>query len=231
MNYYRCSENRNNMRISYSIIIFVCGLISCSKKEVDFNLCNSSYDTKNITCFVIENNSTTGYAFYNSNFSADSNRHNIIDCKIQIVDENGASPKSNNIYIDNLFPSEIDIKRFLGEEKKDSVLWNSLLTQGIRVDYQWVKQYRSLKENKILLLPKGQHKFSLNIPLLRKQLQRSGTYYSFEKNKKYFIEIELTFDSVKIKNSLLAADIDSLKKNKIKIFHGNIKTKKVAIDF
>ena len=217
------------MRVYYIIILLCINLLSCHEKEIEFDACESSHNTKSLYCLVLKNNSNLNYAFYNTFFGDNNNWGYNADAKIYIQDQNGKSPEANNIYIDERIPNSIEMKKFLENEKKDSILWKDLLKKDAKVSYEWFKKYKSLIKSRIILFPNKKYNFSKNIFFFKNQLQSSGTYYSFDKNKKYFIQIELTFDSIKIKDRLTINDLDSLKKNKIKIFHGKLKTEKTPL--
>jgi hypothetical protein len=53
--------------------------------------------------------------------------------------------------------------------------------------------------------------------------------YSLEKSKKYYAQLIIKIDSNEVKKFLLSQEIDSLRKNNIKIFHGTIYSNKVSL--
>ncbi len=210
------------------IKIFIVGvfiLSSCAKKEVNFQFCNDTCNVNEKVCFIMKNNTEEKYAFLSS--LTDSTENGAM--KILILDEYGIEPKTKIVYLDKLFPNDKEIDEFLLNEKKDSLLWKNFLNMGLKVDFFWVKQYNVIKKNSFVLDHNADKKFFKNIIFLEKQLKNSGSYYIFEKNKKYTIQAEIDFDSVRIKKYLTKIDLDSLKRNNIKIFHGKLKTEKIPL--
>ncbi|NML58405.1 hypothetical protein [Chryseobacterium cheonjiense] len=204
-------------------------LLSCSKKGVKIRFCNDLYLTNDKACFIIENKTNKKYIFYPPSSIEDNDWSYYLGTKFIITDEKGIEPKVSNLYLDNSIPDEKEMDKFLLNEKKDSLLWKDFLNRGIKVNYNWVKSYKSMRKNKFILLPNQENKLLKKITFFKSQLEKSGTYYTFDKNKKYFIHIEMEFDSTKIKEYLTPMDLDSLRKNNISIFHGSLKTEEIPL--
>ncbi|MCT2562278.1 hypothetical protein [Chryseobacterium herbae] len=215
------------------ILILIGGifsLFSCNKKRMDFKFCYDSCLANESICFIMENNSDKKYIYYLPSSISDEGWGYYTGTKIIINDSDGQEPKvSGPIYLDKLFLNEKEMNEFILNEKKDSLLWINLLNKGMNIDYYWVKSYRAMQKNKFFVGPNEKNKFFKKIVFFKKQLKESGTYYTFDKNKKYFIQVEMEFDSTRIKEHLTPFDLDSLRKNHIKIFHGKLKTKKVPL--
>lgn len=225
-------ENKffNEIGIRLLIILF---LFSCSKgNRIDLNFCEDSIQSKNNTVNLeIRNNSNENYIFcipssmYEKSFGGYSKLINF-----KLTDENGIEPKTNGpVYLDKLFPTEEEMDLQIERKRKDSLLWKKLLNEGLKIDYSWVEDYKIIKGNSIVINSNQKKKISKKIVFFKSQLEQSGTYYTFDKNKRYFIQIEMEFDSTKIKEHLTPIDLDSLRKNQIKIFHGKLKTEKIPL--
>lgn len=199
-----------NIILVFGISTFI--LFSCTKNKPIFSFCDNIYKINDENkCFTIKNNSSIKYAFFSPSLGIND------EIKIILTDKSGIEPSINTLYLDDLYINEKEEVLFRVKEREDSLLWKSLINKGINVDYFWIKQYNSLKMNHIILNPHEEIKFSKKIALLKYQLKKSGSYYTFHKNKKYTIQVEINFDSIKIKKYLTPMDLDSLKRNNIKI--------------
>lgn len=202
--------------------------LSCTRKEMKLNFCDTVYRTKQNSCFVLENDTDVKYIFYPPSFIGDE-EWGYLGAIVKITDEEGKEPRVNTVYINKGTPTGKAMDQFMMNAHKDSLLWKKLLAQGVRIDYLGAKQYKVITKTKFVLNPGDEREISKKISIFQKDLESSGTYYSFDQKKKYFIQIELDFDSTEIKKYLPAQQLDSLKKNNLKIFHGILKTKKIPI--
>lgn len=209
------------------LIVFILCL-SCTQKGVTLNFCDSEYDTNKNSCLALRNNTDIKYIFYPPSF-INSEGWGSLGGSILITDKEGKEPTVNTVYIDREQPRGKEMDQFILNEHKDSLLWKKLLAQGVKIDYWGAKAYKVITKSKFVLAPDDQKKISKKISIFKKDLESSGTYYTFEKKNEYFIQIELKFDTTEIKKYLPEEQLDSLKKNNIKIFHGILKTKKIPL--
>ncbi|MDN3691054.1 hypothetical protein QWZ06_01600 [Chryseobacterium tructae] len=207
------------------LIVFIMCL-SCTRKEVNLSFCDTVYHTNQNSCFILENNTDVKYIFYPPSFVQDS-EWGYLGGRALITDEEGNEPPVNTVYINKGTPTGKAMDQFILNKHKDSLLWKKLLAQGVRVDYWGAKQHKVMTKTKFVLNPGEEKEISKKISIFQKDLESSGSYYSFDKKEKYSIQIELDFDSSEVKKYLPAEQLDSLKKNNIKIFHGVLKTKKI----
>lgn len=215
------------MKLIVLPIVFTISL-SCTRKEVKLKFCDAVYHTNQNSCFVLKNNTDVKYIFYPPSF-VDDEKWGYLGGRVWITDKEGKEPVVHTAYINRGTPTGKEMDQFILNEHKDSLLWKKLLVQGLQVDYWGAKNHKVITKTKFVLTPGGEKKIPKKISIFKKDLESSGTYYSFDKKKKYFIQIELNFDSTEIKKYLPTGQLDSLKKNNIKIFHGILKTKKIPI--
>ena len=212
----------------YIFIILLC-FFNCAENQVKFDFCKKKHKIEGSTCFYIKNSTDSKYAFFLPSFSDDNDWVYYPGARIIVKDNNDKDPPVSSIYKDKLMPNNSQLDSLYLSEKKDSLFWKNILKKGVVVDYYWVKKYKFLRKN-MLILKRGEEKqFSKQIFLLEKQIKQSGGYYIFDPKKKYTIQIEVIFDSTIIKKQLLATEADSLKRNNIKIFHGKLLTSKIPI--
>lgn len=201
---------------------------SCTQKVVSLNFCDSAYDANKNSCLVLRNNTDVKYIFYPPSF-INSGGWGYLGGSILITDKEGKEPTVNTAYIDREQPRGKEMDQFICNEHKDSLLWKKLLAQGVKIDYWGTKAYKVITKSKFILAPGDEKIIPKKISIFKKDLESSGSYYSFDTKKEYFIQIELKFDSTEIKKYLPQEELDSLKKNNIKIFHGALKTKKIPL--
>lgn len=213
-------------QILFLIVFIMC--LSCTPKGVTLNFCDSAYDANKNSCLVLRNNTDIKYIFYPPSF-INSGGWGYLGGSILITDKEGKEPTVSTIYIDKEQPRGKEMNQFILNERKDSLLWKKLLAQGVKIDYWGTKTYKVITKSKFVLAPDKEKKISKKISIFKKDLESSGAYYTFDKKKDYFIQVELNFDSTEIKKYLPEEQLDSLKKNNIKIFHGILKTKKIPL--
>ncbi|SDJ50336.1 hypothetical protein [Chryseobacterium jejuense] len=207
------------------LIVFIMCL-SCTQNGVTLNFCDAVYHTNKNSCLVLNNDTGVKYIFYPPSFVQDS-EWGYLGGNIVIVNKEGKEPKINTVYIDREQPRGKEMDQFIFNKHKDSLLLKKLLAQGARIDYWGVKKYKVITKSKFVLASDEEKTISKKISIFKKDLEASGSYYTFDKKKEYFIQIELNFDSTEIKKYLPEQQINSLKKKNIKIFHGVLKTKKI----
>lgn len=200
----------------------------CARKGVTLNFCDAEYHSSKSSCLVINNDTDIKYIFYPPSF-INSGGWGYLGGSILITDKEGKEPTVSTIYIDKEQPRGKEMNQFILNERKDSLLWKKLLAQGVKIDYWGIKTYKVITKSKFVLAPDKEKKISKKISIFKKDLESSGAYYTFDKKKDYFIQVELNFDSTEIKKYLPEEQLDSLKKNNIKIFHGILKTKKIPL--
>ncbi|MCC3214757.1 hypothetical protein LIV57_05705 [Chryseobacterium sp. X308] len=208
--------------------VLIC--LSCNRKGVTLSFCDVIYPTNKKSCLVYNNETDIKYIFYPPSFIS-SEEWGYLGGNIWITDKEGKEPPNNDIFIDKAQPTGKAMDQYIINEHKDSLLWKRLLAQGLRVDYWGAKKYKVITKSKFVLGPGDEKEISEKISIFKKDLETSGSYYSFDKKKEYFIQIGLNFDSTEIKKHLTHYELDSLKRNNIKIFHGKLKTEKIPLKF
>ncbi|MGN7864121.1 hypothetical protein [Chryseobacterium sp. 22458] len=173
--------------------------------------------------FILKNPTKYDYVFYSFGSTGIDGVSIINDNKIIIEDEKNNSINEKDIFINS--------RNYFRSYKSDSISMNYFSSKGFHRDLYWFASNREMKKNSIFLNSKKKKIFNRDIALLVDQVKSTGSYFSLKKNKKYFIQIEIDFDSVKIKEYLTPIDLDSLKRNNIKIFHGKLKTEKILLEF
>lgn len=219
---------KNYIKIIACYIFFIC-FCGCIKNNISLSYCVTPKTSNSDICLVLENTSKVSYIYYIPSSVDEDGWNYYIGTKHIIRDEIGQEPKVNSVYIDRLFPNEKEMNEFLLNEKKDSLLWKEFQSRGINVDFFWTKSYKKMQKDKFILSPNEQHTFTKKNIFSIKQLNSSGSYYKFNLKKRYTIQTEIIFDSTRIKKHLLKKDLDSLKNNGIKIFHGKLITEKVPL--
>ena len=195
-------------------------LVSClePKQPVALNFFEKHLSNKSTKIqYEIENNTNQKYVFFvpESEF-----------IRVYIKDDNNMDAQySNLIFINNRIPKN-KVDSFMIQLKKDSMLAIKLQKEGLNIDKFAAKNYRIQKKNRIILLPNQKAKFEREFIFSKYQIKESGGYVIFDKKKKYTIQTKIKFDSAIIKELLTKSDLDSLSKNKIKIYNGNLFTKK-----
>ncbi|BAP33616.1 uncharacterized protein CHSO_4579 [Chryseobacterium sp. StRB126] len=177
---------------------------------------------------MINNDTGVKYIFYPPSF-INSGGWGYLGGTILITDKEGKEPIVSTVYIDREQPRGKEMDQFILNERKDSLLWKKLLNQGVKIDYWGTKTYKVITKSKFVLAPDKEKTISKKISIFKKDLESSGAYYTFDKKKDYFIQVELNFDRTEVKKYLPEEQLDSLKKNNIKIFHGILKTKKIPL--
>ncbi len=144
---------------------------------------------------------------------------------------------NNLIYATTPHPYVINQKREDSlRKRKDSLLkLNSLLIKenGNEKNGLWGLQYFSIKKNNFYLKPHGSIDIKVKINLegsVEKSLLIGDiSVYNKKHLEDSHIQIAIRVDSTEAKELLLTKDLDSLKKNNIKIFHGTVYSNKVPL--
>ncbi|EJL69991.1 hypothetical protein [Chryseobacterium populi] len=211
------------MDIKKSLLILILSflIISCVKNnEVTLAIDDPFYANKVEHKISIDNNTANNYAFYSINDFGVGSFPLIGIYEVIIKDENNKKIESKNIFV-NISGS--------GYSKKDSVTMETFRQKGFDRDMLWFEINRKMKKNAVFINPFSGKGAERKLALLASQTRATGGYYDLKKNKNYTIQFGVSFDSTEIRKYLTPFDIDSLKKNKIKIFHGKLMTKTIPL--
>ncbi|CAI8846719.1 Lipoprotein [Chryseobacterium sp. IT-36CA2] len=194
-------------------------LCSCSK-GVNYNFKETEFKTNQLEQkFIVKNKSESDYAFYS--FYSTGIEDPVIGANfITITDQNNNKVSARAIYINS---------EGLNINKKDSLLMDENKKKGFEKNIFWYSENRSIKRNAVFVQSGKEKIFDRGFALLKDQLKNGNSFFLLKKNEKYFIQIEVDFDSTIIKDYLTPFDLDSLKRNHIKIFHGKLTTDKIPL--
>jgi len=84
--------------------------------------------------------------------------------------------------------------------------------------------------NKIIIHPNEKLFFKVNLDLPNNYCQLPEIIL-FEKNKKYTFKLNFKIDSTNINNKLLESTLKIIKENNYELFHGNIISNEIPIEF
>lgn len=212
------------MGSSRFIIIILFIIYSCNN-EVTYNFDESIFRTSNHNHkFVINNPSHFNYAFYSFTNTGIEDFHLIGKNNIIITDEDEKKVVEKNVFINYK-----DVNTYENNEEQDSLLNIKNELDGFKRSKFWYSINNSIKANALFVESTHKKKFNREIVLLANQIVNGNSYFPLKKNKKYFIQINIDFDSTVIKEYLTPADINYLRKNNIKIFHGELQTERIPV--
>lgn len=201
--------------------VFILILLSSCNSKINYNFFENKFVANNIDHkFVLDNPTRYKYVFYSFGSTGVDNSY-MSDNVIIIEDE-----KNNRIEEKDIF---VNSKNYFTSHNSDSIKMNYYNSKGFHKDKYWFSYNREMKKNSIFLNANEHKIFNRDIALLYEQIKSTGAFFSLKKDKKYFIQIEIDFDSINIKEFLTPDDLDSLKRNNIKIFHGKLRTKRIPL--
>lgn len=202
------------------LIIFIF-FLSCNS-EISYDFSEDKFRTNSINHgFVLKNPTKYNYAFYSFASTGVVITPIISNNEITIIDGKNNKIKEKDIFINN--------KEYFNNYRIDSINMNFYNSINFHKDIFWFATNREIKKNAVFLKSEQNIIFKRKIALLYNQIKATGSYFKLNKNINYFLQIEINFDSTKIKRYLTPLDLDSLRKNNIKIFHGKLRTKKIPL--